>query len=332
MKRAIASLVVVTLALSGGAAWAQSETEQQEKRETLEQRLREERKALREAERQLRETAQELDKLGGKSGVEKQVHILWLGNRARLGVVVGRDREGDGAKVVAVTPGSPAEEAGLETGDIILSIDGKALAEKGEDPAVRLGALTRDLTDGQKVSVTFRRGGATRTVTVTARRDEEHLALPGLDRDLDVDLDVRGLEDLGEPLVLPEVGLLPPDLNAPGLPFHRWHGLEMVTLGAELGEYFGVKEGILVVSVPSDGSLPLKPGDVIVTIGGRAPASPSQAMRIIASYDPGQDVPLQVVRKRKKLSLTLKVPETDFKWHGRRQRVEITNPAGARSL
>lgn len=330
MRRAIAFLVVAALALSAGVARAQTEKEQQQKREVLEQKLQAQRKALREAERQLRETARELEKVGGDSGVQKQVRVLWLGNRARLGVVVGRDgEESDGAKIVAVTPGSPAEQAGLEAGDVILSIDGEALRAKGEDPAARLVDLTRHLEDGQKVAVTFRRGGETHSVTVTARRDEELLDLPGLDRDLDIDVDVRGLHQLGE---FPELDLLRPEWHGPGLPFHRWQGLEMVTLGPDLGDYFGVKSGILVVSVPADGSLPLKPGDVIVTIGGRMPASPSQAMRIIASYDPGQEVPLEVVRKREKLSLSLMVPEAPEGLREHRERVEITGPRGARSL
>src|SRR3989442_15547105 len=46
-----------------------------------------------------------------------------------------------------------------------------------------------------------------------------------------------------------------------------WCDLELVNLNADLGEYFGTKEGILVVKAPADSSLPLKAGDVILSVG-----------------------------------------------------------------
>src|SRR2546427_12533397 len=54
-----------------------------------------------------------------------------------------------------------------------------------------------------------------------------------------------------------------------------WGDLELVSLNSDLGEYFGAKDGVLVVRAPADSSLPLKGGDVITSIGGRKPANPS---------------------------------------------------------
>src|SRR5207249_1675715 len=69
-----------------------------------------------------------------------------------------------------------------------------------------------------------------------------------------------------------------------------WGDLELVNLNSDLGEYFGTKDGILVVKAPSDSSLPVRSGDVILSVGGRKPSSPSHAMRIFHSYEPGETV------------------------------------------
>src|SRR5207247_4633434 len=88
-----------------------------------------------------------------------------------------------------------------------------------------------------------------------------------------------------------------------------WCELDLVTLNGDLGEYFGTKEGILVVKAPADSSLPLKAGDVILSIAGRKPSSPSHAMRILRSYEPGETVTVAVMRKQKRTTIAWKVPE-----------------------
>jgi len=90
-----------------------------------------------------------------------------------------------------------------------------------------------------------------------------------------------------------------------------WGGIELVRLNPDLGDYFGTREGVLVVSAPEDSSLALKGGDVIVSIGGRKPTSPMQAMRILRSYDPGESVTLDVLRKQKHVNVAWKVPAND---------------------
>src|SRR5438552_1148214 len=88
-----------------------------------------------------------------------------------------------------------------------------------------------------------------------------------------------------------------------------WGDLELVNLNPDLGEYFGTKDGVLVVKAPGDSSLPVRSGDVILSIAGRKPTSPSHAMRILHSYEAGETVSLDIVRKQKRMTLTWKVPE-----------------------
>src|SRR5438093_6635743 len=98
-----------------------------------------------------------------------------------------------------------------------------------------------------------------------------------------------------------------------------WGDLELVSLNPDLGEYFGTKEGVLVVKAPADSSLPLKGGDVITSIGGRKPANPSHAMRILRSYEKGETVSIEILRKQKRLTVAWKVPSREdrmFRRHG----------------
>jgi hypothetical protein len=228
------------------------------------------------------------------------------GSRGRIGVIV--DTRGDaaadkvGARVEAVTPGSPAEKAGLKAGDVITRFNTTALggvrAEEDEDsgPGMKLIELARQLDPGDTVQVEYKRGNDTHKATIVA-------------------------EDLGGPWVGPMLPLqrmkeLMPDVHVgPGeielAMGSAWGGIEMVSLNPDLADYFGTREGVLVIRAPEDSSLALKGGDVIVSIGGRKPSSPQQAMRILRSYDPGETVTLDVVRKQKRVSVSWKVPENE---------------------
>jgi S1-C subfamily serine protease len=129
-------------------------------------------------------------------------------------------------------------------------------------------------------------------------------------------------------VTVPEQPLIEiPDIEMPDVPdidvdvyttVRPWRDMELVALNPELGEYFGTSEGILVVSTSKEGPLNLKAGDVILRIGDRTPATPAQAMRILRTYEPGESVALQILRKREKLSISVQVPPHrtgSFRWY-----------------
>ncbi|UFN43841.1 S1C family serine protease [Nocardioides okcheonensis] len=83
---------------------------------------------------------------------------------ARLGIRVGDDEAG--AKIADVTAGSTAADAGIKTGDVITSVDGKKIT--GADSLV---ATIRSYRPGDQVSVTWTRGGEPQEATVTLDSD-----------------------------------------------------------------------------------------------------------------------------------------------------------------
>ena len=67
-----------------------------------------------------------------------------------------------GALVEAVQPGSPAESAGIQVGDVITSLDGKAIAD-----GAALQSTIRSEKAGKAVAITVLRGGQSSTVHAT---------------------------------------------------------------------------------------------------------------------------------------------------------------------
>lgn len=89
--------------------------------------------------------------------------------RAALGIstrTVLADNSGSGAEtgagVVTVTAGGPAAKAGIQPGDVITQVGSTTVAS-----SVQLGEVLATLQPGQQVPVTYHRGTATRTTTVT---------------------------------------------------------------------------------------------------------------------------------------------------------------------
>ena len=80
-------------------------------------------------------------------------------------------------------------------------------------------------------------------------------------------------------------------------------------MNPELGEYFGTEEGVLVISSPRDAGLGLKGGDVILAVDGRKPAGPSHLLRILRSYQRGENFKLDILRGRKRETVTARLGE-----------------------
>lgn len=307
MRRLI--LGALGLLLVSGTASAQQMTDQQ--RRELEQQLRQLQQQVRDIQRKL---GQEPSRF--RMMVPPEAMAFTLGSeRPRLGVVVSTEAspatDSIGATLQAVTPDGPADDAGLRAGDVILRFNGERLVASGDrTPGDRLLELARNVKEGDSVRVQYRRGKETKSAVIVPRKLSDFgyaysFTLPdsAMKR---AEIEIQRAQ---EPLLRLQEGRLGGVLTV-GFG-DRWSEMELTTLNADLGSYFGTTEGLLVVRAPRDSLLGLKSGDVILRIGGRVPTSPSHAMRIFRSYEPGDQIRIDIMRDKKKMELTATVPERE---------------------
>ena len=82
--------------------------------------------------------------------------------RAGFGIVPDFAFGGPGVKASGLVPGSPAEQAGMKAGDVLLEMAGKPLGSLSA-----YSDVLKTLAPGQQVPVTFEREGRRQQVTVT---------------------------------------------------------------------------------------------------------------------------------------------------------------------
>jgi S1-C subfamily serine protease len=270
----------------------------------------------------------------------RNIVIAGTTDRPRMGVILQSStwRSGTdsiGVVLQAVTPGGPAEEAGLKAGDIIISANGERLGriERGDDaPDDKLVAKIRELEEGETLSVEYRRGDEAGTADVTVRVLEP--ANYSFSFTADSMLRGRLIEGLEapsasfrmrEPLEFalePGVAWASPEGVLAWSFGHGFARMELVTLDENLGSYFGTTEGLLVVRAPKDEDTPLRSGDVILRVGDRAPSSATHLMRIMRSYEPGETMHIEIMRNQQRQTVEVTVPDRDrgFFWGERPDR------------
>jgi serine protease Do len=149
----------------------------------------------------------------------------------------------NGALVASVQPGGPADKAGIQPGDVLLSIDMADASPPKPLDAVYfedVPTLYKDLADyaeGTEVSVRLLRGKEQRTVSLTVARMERYL---------------------GDEKEVRPLGLSVREITGPMALFRRWPD----------------KNGVLVTGVrpgfPADDAKPsLQSGDVVVELDGK---------------------------------------------------------------
>jgi len=265
---------------------------------------------LEEAQARLQRAASEVAALAAERAADAMENFTWFGGASRRTVIgVQLDDSGkEGPKVQDVSPGGPAELAGIRAGDVIVSINGKDV--KGAS-ARDVSRLLRDVQPESKVKVRLMRDGKSRDVEVVARPYDPRTfayrpAPPGPNSSdfpfrFDPNPDPLGPDDRVRPFAWG------------GSYRHELVRLELTTLTPQLGRYFGTEKGVLVVRAPQSEIFKLQEGDVILSIDGREPSSGSHITRILSSYQPGEKLTLRVMRDRKPLDIQITLPDDDRK-------------------
>ncbi|MBT8143931.1 MAG: PDZ domain-containing protein [Gammaproteobacteria bacterium] len=266
---------------------------------------------LRDAEARMRDAAREMAEIQMELHGDKLDHVFKFVHktgpkRAMIGINVGADTDDpatrEGVRVLGVTPGGPADKAGIRSGDLIIALDDVRLAGHDEDPDRKLMSLLDDIEPGTRVRVSYLRDGDEDTVEVETG---EFSGLKVIGSGFD-DFDSFDAEVFVRDTLEPVLERLPLE---PLMHRRQWGGLELVPLTPQLGRYFGTDEGLLVVRSSEDNKLGLQDGDVIRTIGGATPKSPPDAMRMLRFYQPGDKLVIEILRDKRGRTLELVVPQ-----------------------
>jgi serine protease Do len=187
-------------------------------------------------------------------------------------------QEKDGALVSQVVPGSPAERAGLKSGDVITSFNGAAVKAPRD-----LARAVADVKEGNKAPLEVWRDGKVVKATVTiGRMPENKVAANEADPE-------KQKSAVSTPLGL-ALAPLTPDVRA--------------QLGTTKQVNGAVVAGVRPDSPASESGL--EPGDIIVKVGGKSIETPSDAASAIREQArKDKVVALQVMRAGKNLYVAL---------------------------
>jgi membrane-associated protease RseP (regulator of RpoE activity) len=204
-----------------------------------------------------------------------------------------------GVEVAQVVSGSPAAEAGLQAGDILLQANGQPVFSVS-----RLQWLVSQATPGTPLEVAYSRDGKPLTATITPRQMSAAPAAPE-----------------------------PP---APTAPPQQWNqdspgylGARLQPLTSGLREAFEVPAdvGTLVVEVYENSPAQradLRAGDVLIRMDRKTIHDIADVRRVLDYFGAGEAVQVEIIRDRKPLTLTVELGEQ--RGYGGRMREQPAGP------
>ena len=191
-----------------------------------------------------------------------------------------------GVYVTRVEAGSPAEKAGIQTGDVVLEYNGQRI--EGVEQFVR---MVHETPAGRRMKLLVGRDGATRTLLATL--GARPAAGPRIQAGL-APLRISGFD--GPDAALPDI---------PGFFYSGRTGLigvQVETLPPQLAAYFGVKTGVLVRTVLDDSPAShagIKAGDVIVRVDEEPVVDISDLLNLLATARAKGSCQIAMMRERK---------------------------------
>lgn len=219
-------------------------------------------------------------------------------NMARYGM-----REVRGVGVTEVVKDSPAEKAGLRKDDVILRFDGESVTS-----VRKLTRLVNESSADQSVRLTISRGGSEQELSATLSKHKMDTIFSG-----SMPRIMRGDNDEDGVRVFPG-GNWPGSIGGGESPLiwtlgaNRRIGVSTQSLSKQLADYFGVKDGGVLITSVSDNTpaakAGLKAGDVITAIDGEKVTSPGDITRVLGKKETG-DVSLTIVRDKNTRTITL---------------------------
>lgn len=208
-------------------------------------------------------------------------------------------REVRGVAVEKVTEGSPAQAAGLQSGDVIVGFNGEEVTS-----VRKLTRLIGEVAPDHQVRITVLRGGSERELTATLGKRPTprfengnwpfSVLPPGHP-------EIPGAPDVPPAAEMPRIQIQP---GAPAQPFmwqfgpRRQIGIGITPLTDQLAKHFNVTGGVLINNVRENSPAAkagLRAGDIVVEVDGKPLNEDGDLVRAIGEKKEG-DVTLTIVR------------------------------------
>lgn len=294
------------------------------------------RRELEQARKELADAARklaELSALNGRLGDLEMLRFAGQSRRAMIGVLLNVNDEGE-LSISGLTPGGPAEQAGVRVGDVLLAINGKSLRSESE-PRREARRTLAEISDGDMVRLDLVRDGQPLSLQVKAERRDPvammaapmvwEMAIPNAEA---IQREVRRSMPDAEALER-EIRRSMPDAESiqrevrraiGNADAYRWRfgggdtDLELASLNPGLGNYFGTETGVLVLNRKGQDYAGLQPGDVIVEVDGKPVSTPRAALDAMAAFDKGESFEVSALRERGRITLRLTGADRQFNW------------------
>jgi S1-C subfamily serine protease len=211
--------------------------------------------------------------------------------RPWLGVLLGDALDG-GVEIVAVYAGGPAQTSGIAAGDLLVSLDGRAIQRRQE-----VADFMRERVPGETVLMAFIRGGEARRAKVTLRSRLGPVWAPR------VEVAPRVISPSGRRL----------DLSRGGPAVETLLGATVVAIPDALRLHYNAPPaaGVLVTRVVAEDGDGLRVGDVLLGVGPRKVREPGDVLVSLLGVRGGEATALDVVRDRERKIVRYVVPSIE---------------------
>ena len=204
----------------------------------------------------------------------------------------------EGVLIDDVIEDSPAEDAGLESGDVIIEYDGFGVEDVSE-----LTERVRETKPGTDVEILIIRDGRERSIRATIGEKEKDIDIKSFTLDIPHGL-LKGFDMAAEPFAF---------TFKTGKP--RF-GVGIQEIDGQLAEFFEVSEdeGVLVTEVYEDSPAEkygVKAGDVIVEFDGESISDTDELISAVKGADADVPVDVELVRKGKTMTIEVVLPEVE---------------------
>jgi C-terminal processing protease CtpA/Prc len=202
-----------------------------------------------------------------------------------------------GAYVLGVVEDSPAEEAGIQKGDVIVKF-----GDENVDDSEELTNAVRAVKPKTEVKVEVNRKGEKKIVSVVVGKVKTPQAFA-------FDFNDDGFRGLTPPRTITK------SFNVRVHTENNIQGLQTQSLTKQLGEYFGSPngKGVLVTEVEKGSDAAesgFKAGDVITKIDNHS-INDIDELREELSDMGGKETPFEIIRNGKPMKLTMKIEKDD---------------------